>query len=169
MALEEDIAVLAGAPLLSLMERDALRLLAFAAEQRSLQPGEVLFSKGDRSDGAYVVTRGTVLLDPAGDGSPAPFVAEPGTLIGQTALFVRSGRRATATARELSAVVRISPTLMRRVLEEFPRAAVTIQGALARDLAALSDQLAVIGRRLEAIDAAAPPSQLELNRDRHVV
>ena len=37
MALDEDMALLARQPLLSLMDRDALRLLAFAAESRILQ------------------------------------------------------------------------------------------------------------------------------------
>ena len=37
MALDDDIAALAEAPLLSLLERDALRLLAFAAEARNLK------------------------------------------------------------------------------------------------------------------------------------
>ena len=155
MALEDDIAILARAPLLGLMGRDALRLLAFAAEQRSLQTGEVLFRRGDRSDGGYVVTRGEIALDSAGDGSQ-PFTARSGTLIGQTALLVRSGRRANAIAREPSAVMRISPTLMRRVLEEFPASAAAIRAAIVKDLVALSEGLAGVRRRLEAIDAEPP-------------
>ena len=154
MALEDDIAILTRAPLLGLMGRDALRLLAFAAEQRSLQTGEVLFRRGDRSDGGYVVTRGEMALDMVGDGSQ-PFSAWPGTLIGQTALLVRSGRRATAIAREPSTVVRISPTLMRRVLEEFPAAAAAMRAAIAQDLSTLSHGLAGVRRRLEAIDGTA--------------
>ena len=52
MALDDDIALLARQPLLSLMERDALRLLAFAAESRILRAGDVLFRAGEPSDGA---------------------------------------------------------------------------------------------------------------------
>lgn len=155
MALEDDIAVLAQAPLLGLMERDALRLIAFAAEQRNLESGEVLFRKGDRTDGGFVVTRGTIALDPAGDGSRPALITESGALIGQTALFVRSGRRATAIAREASGVVRISPTLMRRVLEEFPAGAAAIHAVIAADLTALVEGLDGVRRRLEAIDAAS--------------
>src|ERR671921_1150528 len=118
MALEDDIATLSRAPLFTLLDRDALRLVAFAAENRSLREGDVLFRKGDRSDGGYVVSRGAIALDAAEDGSPATFIAEPGALIGQAALFLRNPRPATATARDASGVMRVSPTLVRRVLEE---------------------------------------------------
>jgi CRP-like cAMP-binding protein len=152
VALEDDIRVLASAPLFSLLDRDALRLLAFAAESRRLRAGDVLFRKGDRSDGGYVVTRGAIALDAREDGSPAAFIAEPGALIGQRALFVRAPRPATALAREPSAVMRVSPTLMRRVLEEFPAAAEALHQALAFELSALSGGLERVRRRLTALD-----------------
>ena len=151
MALEDDIAALAGAPLLGHFDRDALRLLAFAAESRSLKAGDVLFRRGDRSDGGYVVTRGRIALDSGEDGDPTDFIAETGALVGRTALFVRVNRPATATARETSAVLRISPTLMRRVLEEFPEAAAAIQETLASELGLLSGGLEQIRRRLLVI------------------
>jgi CRP-like cAMP-binding protein len=153
MSLEDDIAVLSRAPLFSLMEREALRLLAFAAETRNLRAGDMLFRRGDRSDGGYVVARGAIALDGKDDGSPADFIAEPGSLIGQTALFVRMPRPATATAQAPSALIRVSPTLMRRVLEEFPSAAAAIHQALATDLTILAGGLERVRRRLLAIGA----------------
>src|SRR5215217_9713547 len=91
MALETDISILAGAPLFSLMDRQPLRLLAFAAETLAGSEGGVLFRKGDPSDGGYVVMHGAIALD-AGDGTPA-FVAEPGAVIGPMALFIATTRR----------------------------------------------------------------------------
>lgn len=151
MALEDDITVLTRAPLFGLLEMDAIRLIAFAAETRGLKAGEVLFRKGDRADGAYVVVRGAIALDAREDGSPAAFVAEPGSLIGQSALFLRGLRPATATAREVSGVMRISPTLVRRVLEEYPRAAGILHQALVKDLVSLSGGLERIRQQLLAI------------------
>ena len=151
MALDDDIALLAGAPLFSLLNREPLRLLAFAAETRGLQAGDILFRQGDRSDGGYVVTEGAIALD-AGDGSPL-FVAERGALVGRTALFVRLTRPATATARTRAAVLRISPTLMRRVLEEFPSAAQALHRVIAAEVAILTGGLERIRERLLAIDA----------------
>jgi CRP-like cAMP-binding protein len=152
MALEDDIAVLTRAPLFGLLEMDAIRLIAFAAEPRILRAGEVLFRKGERADGAYVVVRGAIALDAREDGSPVAFVAEPGALIGQTALFLRNQRPATATAREPSGVMRVSPTLVRRVLEEYPRAAGILHQALMRELVSLSTGLERVRQQLLSID-----------------
>ena len=156
MALEDDIAVLSQAPLFSLLERDALRLVAFASENRAYQAGDVLFRKGDRSDGGYVVSRGAIALDANDDGAPAAFVAGPGSLIGQASLFARVERRATATAREPSAVIRVTPSLMRRVLQEFPDAAAALQDAMAEDLARLTEGLERVRQQLIAIDGEEP-------------
>ena len=155
MALEDDIATLSGAPLFGLLDRDALRLVAFAAENRVLRAGDVLFRRGDRSDGGYVVSRGAIALDARDDGAPAAFIAGPGALIGQAALFARIARPATATAREPSTVIRISPSLMRRVLEEFPHAAVAMRDAMATELERLAEGLEGVRRRLLAIDGEA--------------
>jgi len=152
MALEDDIAALSHAPLFGQLEMDAMRLIAFAAESRALKAGEVLFTKGERADGGYVVVRGAIALDAREDGSPACFVAEPGALIGQTALFLRNLRSATATAREASGVMRISPTLVRRVLEEYPSAAAVLHQALVRDLVSLSSGLENVRQQLLTID-----------------
>ena len=152
MALEDDITVLAQAPLFHLLDRDALRLVAFAADHRSLREGDVLFRKGDRSDGGYVVGRGALALDPEEDEAVSAFVAGPGFLVGQAALFTRVRRPATATALEPSTVLRISPSLMRRVLEEFPSAASAMQEALAGELADLTQGLENVRQQLTALD-----------------
>ena len=82
MALDDDIALLARQPLLGLMERDALRLIAFAAESRILRAGDVLFRVGEPSDGAVLVISGAVALDSREDGQPAQEIVGPGALIG---------------------------------------------------------------------------------------
>jgi CRP-like cAMP-binding protein len=138
LALDETIGLLAQAPIVGLLERDALRLLAFAADTRRLRAGEVMFRRGDRSDGGYVVTRGRIGLTGVGDREGEPdVVAEPGALIGRVALFVP----ATAVALDRSEALRISPTLMRRVLDEFPAAASQIHAAMAADLQAMMADL----------------------------
>lgn len=153
MALDDTIALLAQAPVIGHLERDALRLLAFSAETRRLRAREILFREGDRSDGGYVVLEGE--LAAAREGSDAVALAGPGALIGQTALFVRIQRPSSAVARRASSVMRVSPTLMRRVLEEFPAAAAAIQDALADDLAELSGGLERVRQMLLAVGKPA--------------
>lgn len=149
MGLDDDIAILAAAPLFGLMSRDALRLLSFAAERRSLEPGDLLFARDEQSDGGFVVLSGQIAVAPRFSGGEA-VVAGPSALIGRLALFLRSDRPSEARASTPAEVMRITPTLMRRVLQEFPDAAAAIEADLADDLAAFSGDLAAIAPRFEA-------------------
>lgn len=150
MALDDTIGLIARAPLFGLLERDALRLIAFSAETRRLRAGEVLFLRGDRSDGGYIVTAGELVVSRS-DAEPG-IAAGPGSLIGQTALFVRMNRPSSAVARLASSVLRISPTLMRRVLDEFPGGAAELRDAVEADLGELTTGLERVRRMLLAID-----------------
>ncbi|MCG6122896.1 MAG: Crp/Fnr family transcriptional regulator [Microvirga sp.] len=146
MSLEDDIATLARAPLIGLLDRDALRLLAFAADKRRLRQGEALFRKGDKADSGFVVVEGEIGFDTEG-GKPFA-LAHAGDLVGRTALFARGERAANATAREPTTVLRISISLMRRVLEEYPDVAAAMHDDIARDLEALTGELTRVGARL---------------------
>ena len=152
MALEDDIATLSQAPLLNCLTGMRFGSSRSRPKTGRSAPATCCSAKGDRSDGGYVVSRGAIALDANDDGSPATFIAGPGALIGQMALFTRIARPATATAREPSAVIRISPSLMRRVLEEFPGAASSMHDAMAEELSRLTTGLERVRRQLLAID-----------------
>jgi CRP-like cAMP-binding protein len=139
LALDDTIGLLARAPIVGLFEQDALKLLAFSAETRRLRPGEALFNRGDRSDGGYVVTRGRIAM--TSTEAAEPVVVGPSSLIGRLALFVRMQRPARAVALDAAEVLRISPTLMRRILTEFPTAADTMRAEIAADLAEFTAEL----------------------------
>lgn len=152
MALDDDIAVLSRQPLLGLMERDALRLLAFAAETRNLRAGDILFRAGDVGDGALLVLSGAVALTASEDGQPAKEIAGPGALIGELALFTGLRRPVTAIVREPTQVMKLSRAVMRRVLAEFPASAEQLAQAVAGRLRAFADELTSVQAALEAID-----------------
>jgi CRP-like cAMP-binding protein len=158
MALDDDIMMLTQVPLFKLLEQNALRLIAFAAETKKLQQGEILFQKGDRSDGGYIMVKGAVALSAYHNGSEPIIVAGPGTLIGQSALFHRSERQSYAVAQEASTLMRITPSLMRRVLQEFPDGARAVERALSLDLSHLSQDLSRVRERFLALDALAGSS-----------
>ena len=152
MALDDDIALLARQPLLSLMERDALRLVAFAAESRTLRAGDVLFRLGEPSDGAVLVISGAVALNSREDGQPAEEIAGPGALIGEMALFAAVARPVTAIAREPTQVMRLSRSVMRRVLAESPASAEAVAAAISERLRGFVGQLGAVQDALTAID-----------------
>ncbi len=152
MALDDDIALLARQPLLSLIERDALRLVAFAAESRTLRAGDVLFRRGEASDGALLIVSGAVALLGADEGRPAEEILGPGALLGEIALFTAVERPVTAIAREPTQVMRLSRSVMRRVLGESPQSAQALATALGERLRGFSGELARVRRSLLAID-----------------
>ena len=140
MASQETIETLRGIPILGLLQTDALQVLANVADTRRLKAGEILFGEGDRSDGGYAVMAGEIGIGPEGDRASAQ-VFGPGSLIGRVALFIRVLRPATAFARSDATVLRVSPTLLKRVIQEYPRALEPIRRAMAQELEGLSAEL----------------------------
>ena len=62
MAIDDDITFLERVPTLSLLGRQALRILAIGAESRYVHSGELLFRRGEEADGAYVIQEGRFTL-----------------------------------------------------------------------------------------------------------
>ncbi len=139
MALDVDVKRLAALPLLAELDLDALRLIAFSAETRILRAGDLLFTKGDASDGGFVVVSGAVALDPSDSGQAAAKIIGPDSLIGELALVTETTRPATAIARQPTVVLFISRKLFHRVLNEFPGGAARLRAAIESRLAAFAD------------------------------
>jgi len=130
MTIEDDIAFLERVPVFHRLGNGALRILAIGAESYSVQAGQVLFTAGDAADCAYVVQQGAFALRPQrrGDGE---VIAEPGTLLGETALLAETIRPATATASVDSTVMRISRAMFLKMLESYPDAARRLRDLIA--------------------------------------
>ncbi|GAB6841312.1 CRP-like cAMP-binding protein [Methylorubrum rhodinum] len=148
MGLDDDIAILAAAPVFELFERDALRLLSFAGDRRQLDAGELLFSRGEPSDGGYVVMSGTIAVESRRVGEPPVTVARSG-LIGRNALFRPVERPADARAVEPAEVMRLTPSVMSRVLREFPEVAAVVRDGIAGELRDLVQGFSRVGERLK--------------------
>lgn len=63
MGLEDDVGKLARTATFAALEPDALRLVAFSAETRILRAGDILFRRGEPSNGGFVVLSGSIALD----------------------------------------------------------------------------------------------------------
>jgi CRP-like cAMP-binding protein len=147
MTIEDDISFLERAPTLSLLGRQALRILAIGAESRYVHRGDTLFTAGDLADCGSVVQEGSFELT-AGDGgqSGSEVVVGPGTLLGEVALVAETMRPATAIAIEPSTVIRISRSLFLKMLEGYPDAALRLRDTiLARAEQAVQDIQGVRG------------------------
>ena len=150
MSLDEDLRNLSRIPVFATLETDARRLIAFTGESRILRPGDVLFHKGDASDGGFVVQSGCIALTHAdhSQGEPVELI-HPNTLIGEVALISDVERSVTAYAKEPSTVLKISRPLFHRVLKEHPISA-------ARLKAFLETRLQDFAREMAASPLASP-------------
>ena len=134
MTIEDDISFFERVPTLSVLGRQALRILAIGAETRYVHGGEVLFNAGEKADGAFVIQEGRFVLssNPSEDSGEA--MVGPFTLLGEIALFTETMRPATATALEPSTVLRIPRPLFVKMLDSFPDAARRLREILAERL-----------------------------------
>ena len=137
MSIDDDIAFLEQVPMLAQLGQSALRILAIGAESYSVSEGERLFAPGESADCAYVVQHGSFVIKPqAANGLES--IAEPGSLLSESALLIETPRHATATAREDSIVLRISRAMFLKMLESNPQAAQQLRALFA----SRADQLA---------------------------
>ncbi len=148
MSLNDDIAALAQVPLLSPLDDEQLRILAFACESVRLDEGQELFRKGANADSAFIVRSGTVAVETQA-GRPADVFGRD-SVLDELALIATTTRPGTATAVEGPAtLLRLSRNTLRRVLEEYPGLARAMHDILRDRLATMTARIGAIGDRFE--------------------
>jgi CRP-like cAMP-binding protein len=127
MQLDLVITMMRQLPLFEGVEPEALRILAFSGTKRQLQAGDVLFRKGEVSEGSFLIIEGQIAYDGRADGSLAPTRFGPGVMIGQSSLFKAAERSATAIARGRVTVLVFSQDLISKVLDVHPQSALAMR------------------------------------------
>jgi CRP-like cAMP-binding protein len=140
MSVEDDIALLERVPTFAPLGREALRIIAIGAESRSIQEGDVLFRTGETADCAYVIESGSLKLESSHEGVE-PVVVRRAALLGELALLTETRRPATATAQELSLVMRIMRPLFLKMLDAYPDVAVRLRETLLKRTEQLANEL----------------------------
>jgi CRP-like cAMP-binding protein len=126
-------------PLLRLVGRAGLRIVAIGAEQRYVHGGETLFHKNAPADSGYVILEGAFdLITDLDRGVPA-WSAGPGTLLAELAMMTETDYGMTAVATTPSTVIRIPRGLFLKMLEGYPDAARRIRDHISQR-AAQSDR-----------------------------
>ena len=141
MSLVSDVKLLAGLPVFSSLDAEALKLIAFAAETRTFLAGDVLYRQGEPSFGGYVIVSGAVALESSQNDGVAAKIVGPGGLLGELALMAVTKNPATAIARQDLTVLRISRALFLRTLAESPTSAQRLRVELGRELQTFVDDL----------------------------
>lgn len=138
MAIEDDIALLRSVPTLGVLGEEALRILAFGAETRHLEGGDILFREGEGADAAYVIQSGGFKLTAQGQDAGT---ADAGSLLGEVALLAPTRRHVGATAAERASVLRLPRSLFLRMLDGYPDAADRLREQIADRLADAENEI----------------------------
>jgi CRP-like cAMP-binding protein len=128
-------------PLFRNCEAVPLQVLAFAAERVSFKSNEILIKQGQAASAAYFLLNGTVAIT---QNKQNLGHAEPGSLLGETAMLSDASYSITATASEIVSAVRIDKKLFHRVASEYPEFGQAV-------LVALSEKLGASVRELDGI------------------
>lgn len=135
MALDDDIRILSLVSLFESFSPEQLRLLAFGAERLVLRAGRELFREGQSADCGYIVVSGNIsLFHDADEGRVTIRPVGPGAMLGEMALIAQTSRMTGALAEEETEVIRISRSVFRRILEEYPEAAASLHAHISRNL-----------------------------------
>ena len=155
MTLDDDVGRLARTRPFNLLPREAVQLIAFSCEKRRLKAGDTLFLAGESADSGYFIHSGAILLLTDGREEKGERRLGPGALIGESALYAETARRAAARAAEDAVVISIPRETFRRVLVEFPAGAKKIRAELAARTHLLIDGLEAA--RLKSFEAPGAP------------
>lgn len=144
MAVSDDVELLARVPLFVGLNGEQLRLIAFGAEHRRLQPHDILFREGDEADCAYIVASGLLELyttDREGKHHLKGTV-ERSMMLSELALATVVERKFTVIAVDPSDVIRISRGLFHRLVEEYPEMGLVVRQRIAESLQTLAAEVA---------------------------
>jgi CRP-like cAMP-binding protein len=148
MALDDDIRILSAVGLFEGFTQEQLRLLAFGAETTSLPAGRKLYREDDEADSAYVVVSGSITFYREMDGDHVSIdMAGPGAILGELALIADTKRLTSASAASDSQVLRLNRRMFRRILEEYPDAAVLLHERITAELQAFLQKIESLGPR----------------------
>ncbi len=149
MSLNSDIDILAKVALFEGFAPEQLRLIAFGAERLDCPVGIELFSAGSAAEEGYVVASGAIEMR-VGEADNLVGTYASGSLIGEVALITATKRATRAVAATDSTLIKISRSLFRRMLEEYPELAVELHARISISVEQFLDRLSQLQRRLDA-------------------
>ena len=137
MLLEDEVALIRKLPLFSGVSPERLKLLCFASSRGTFNAGEVLFTEGEPSFGAYVILSGTVDIYSSGSDSR---ISKTGSdrgvaIVGQSSMLSDSPRRATVTALTEVEALRINTGCFMQLMTACPKSTQRILQSLGAQLA----------------------------------
>lgn len=147
MGIQDDVALLSEIELFAEFSPEQLRLLAFVAEEKRLDRGEVLYRAGDPAHGGYVLSSGVLVAseDPAARGA---YRVLPPALVGEFGLMLTRPRSMTMTAGSPAKLLFVPREAFLKLLRNEPALAAQVAERLRRQLSQYLDAVTRAGARV---------------------
>ncbi|WP_299700820.1 ABC transporter transmembrane domain-containing protein [uncultured Tateyamaria sp.] len=157
--LSRKLRVIARAELFSGVESRNQRLLAFAAQWYTAEPGQRIFSMDEKPDAAYLCVKGSAVLSyDSEDGEDRQVsVIEPGRLIGDLAIILNEPRQLHLTALTEVTFLRIGAAEFRAVLEEDSTVLMSLLHTVAGHLTGAAELLRQANVQIPQDEGPPPP------------
>ncbi|WP_171119159.1 ABC transporter transmembrane domain-containing protein [Ruegeria sp. HKCCA5463] len=141
--LSRKLEIISATELFSGVDGRNQRLLAFSAQWYEAAAGQVIFSRGQAPDAAYLCVSGQARLDwPTDDGKKRPIsIIEPGRLIGDLSIITGEPRQLDLVATEGCRFLRIGAEELRAVVESDASVATQLLQTVAGYLTTLSTRI----------------------------
>jgi CRP-like cAMP-binding protein len=136
LSILEKVVFLRRVELFSALDVRALAAIATIAQERTLEPGEILCSEGEPGDSMFCIVEGQVEVlksHPQGSGAKLAEVGSP-EVLGEMALFDEKPRSATLKAGEKSTVLVIPRGAFLEIMREYPQVGISALKILSRRL-----------------------------------
>ncbi|WP_299637072.1 ABC transporter transmembrane domain-containing protein [uncultured Ruegeria sp.] len=155
--LSRKLEILSATELFSGVDGRNQRLLAFSAQWYEVAAGQVIFSRGQAPDAAYLCISGRARLDwHADDGTKRPIsIIEPGRLIGDLSIITGEPRQLDLVAIEDCSFLRIGAEELRAVVESDASVATQLLQTVAGYLTTLSTRINAAQNPEELLPAIA--------------
>jgi CRP-like cAMP-binding protein len=135
MSIEKEVETLRQIPLFANIEPAKLKLMAFASERLTFEPGHALFRQGDVGEAAYIILEGEAVVSvdaPTGPLTVARFAKND--IVGEIAILCDVPRTATVTSTSELVTLKITKELFFRMITDFPEIGVEVMRVLAHRL-----------------------------------
>jgi CRP/FNR family transcriptional regulator, cyclic AMP receptor protein len=131
MGVRAEAETLRRIPIFKDCENTPLQVLAFASDRQRFDSGASIIAEGEEGRSAYFILEGLVSVS---RGEELIARAEPGALLGETAMLGSARYMVTARADTIVYTARIDAPLFDRVAQEYPEFGNTVLQALSEKL-----------------------------------
>lgn len=142
MTFKQECQALENLPVFRGVDPSKLKLLAFASQRVSMDPGQTLIRHGDTPDAAYIILEGDAdVVRETGRARIQLARLGRGMIVGEMSVLLGSTSTATVEAVTPLTALRIERQVFLQLMEDVPQLAMAVARELGRRLELMNDRL----------------------------